>query len=101
MIRHLSLALAALTVSASIAQASPAWTSSGVNFREGPSTGYPVIAYLPRCAAVDVNGYEGGWARVNWQGNWGWVAQSYLRGSNAHCGHYSQRHGSGYARPRY
>lgn len=101
MIRIPALAAAVLALSATIAQAAPAWTSSGVNFREGPGTWHPVIAHLPRCAAVEIGGYEGGWAHVEWQGRWGWVAQSYLRQSNAHCNwqpSHRPGHSGGYGR---
>lgn len=102
MARTLTLAAAAFALSAGLAQASPGWTSSGVNFREGPGTWHPVITYLPRCAPVEVGRHESGWAYVEWQGRWGWVAQNYVRASDAHCQPgYQGGHTGGGQRPRY
>lgn len=84
MFRTTALA-AALTLTAAAAQASPAWTTSGVNFRAGPGTWHPVIVYLPRCAVLEVQRYENGWAYASWQGQWGWLSQRYVSGSNSHC----------------
>ena len=103
MFRTAALA-AALTLTAAVAQAAPGWTTSGVNFREGPGTWHPVIVHLPRCAVLDVHRYEGSWAYANWQGQWGWVATSYVSGSNGHCtarpsyrsSHGSSSYGGGY-----
>lgn len=107
MIRTATLTLAALALSTVAAAAAPAWTSTEVFFRDGPGIWHPVITQLPYCAAVDTSTYENGWARVMWEGRWGWVSMDYLTSAGEHCapGYRSGASNSGstntYIRPRY
>lgn len=84
MIRHAFIA-AALTLIPAAASASDAWTTAGVNFRDGPSSYYAVIATLPRCAVIQTYEWQSGWVRAEWQGQYGWLSGSYIAESNAHC----------------
>lgn len=77
-------ALAAL-LPASGAMAANAWTTTALNFREGPGTYYPVLHYLPHCAALTTYEWQDGWVRAEWDGRWGWVSGRYVAESNAHC----------------
>jgi uncharacterized protein YraI len=92
MIRKLLAAtLITLTASSGGAFAANSWSLKGTNFREGPSRDYPVISYLPRCAALTASEWEGGWVKVRWNGSWGWVVASYISDSNDHCAYKKKR----------
>ncbi len=80
-----ALIAATLALIPAAASAAPAWTTAGVNFRDGPSTYYTVVATLPYCAAIQTYEWQNGWVRAEWQGQWGWVAGNYITESNAHC----------------
>ncbi len=78
--------LAALTALAlSPAHATPAWTTSSLNFREGPGAYYAIIGYLPRCAALTTSEWRDGWVRVVWEGRSGWVNAAQVSQNRAHC----------------
>ena len=54
-------------------------TGSGVNFREGPGTGYNVIECLPKGTVVSVNGlYNNSWYAVSYNGRDGFISAGYL-----------------------
>lgn len=95
-----ALAVAALTP-AGAAMASNAWTTTALNFREGPSTHYPVIAYLPHCAALTTYEWQDGWVRAEWDGQYGWVSGRYIAETNAHCQPGYQAPRAGYGRRTY
>ena len=54
------------------------YTTAGVNFREGPGTSYGVIKKLNSGTEVTKNGENGGWARVEYDGQKGYVSSNYL-----------------------
>ena len=85
MIRY-TLIAATLALLPAAASATEAWTTAGVNFREGPSTQYAVITSLPRCAVIDTYEWQNGWVRAAWQGHNGWLSGRYVADNNAHCG---------------
>ncbi|MCT2089714.1 SH3 domain-containing protein [Micrococcus terreus] len=54
-------------------------TTSAVNMRSGPSTGYRVVRVLARGATVTKTGtVRGGWTQVRVSGRTGWVSSAYL-----------------------
>ena len=79
-----AVALAAL-LPASGAMAANAWTTTALNFREGPGTQYPVIHSLPHCAALTTYEWQNGWVRADWDGRNGWVSGRHIAETNAHC----------------
>src|SRR5271169_978794 len=50
-----------LTLSAPCAEAARAHVTGGVDLRQGPSSGYPVIAFIPVGSIVDIGGCRGRW----------------------------------------
>lgn len=54
-------------------------TTSGVNFRTGPSTKYKVIRYLKRGTSVNHLGRSGKWSKIKVGNNTGYVSSSYLK----------------------
>jgi uncharacterized protein YraI len=62
------------------ADAATAVTTSNVNLREGPSTGYPVIMTLPGNTAVEIEGCAQGWCKVDYSGTDGWMSEDFLQG---------------------
>ena len=54
------------------------YTTAGVNFREGPGTSYGVIKKLNSGTEVTKNGENGSWARVEYDGQKGYVSSNYL-----------------------
>lgn len=86
------------TTTASMA-AGTGWTTGSVNFRDGPGAYYAKIGYIDQCAKVDLDYISKGWYRINWNGQWGWVAQRYISTSSDYCqGGYSAPSG-GYSAP--
>ncbi len=55
-----------------------AWTTTAVNMRSGPGTGYAVQRVLSRGAKVTVTGQSGSWKKVSYNGAEGYVRQDYL-----------------------
>lgn len=99
MFRKLATAAVIATLLPAAAMAGSSWTTSGVNFRSGPGTGYDAIGYLPKCAALDTYGYQDGWVQVGWQGQRGWVSAKYLAQTKAHCSYGRKKaygHSGGY-----
>lgn len=62
------------------AAAAPAIVTTDLNFRTGPSTGYPAFDVIPEGGDVTVHGCLSGynWCDVSWAGNRGWVSGNYL-----------------------
>jgi uncharacterized protein YgiM (DUF1202 family) len=54
--------------------------NSGLRLRAGPSTGYPVLANLPRYTVVPVLGRTLGnsWIQVNFEGTLGWITSGFV-----------------------
>lgn len=60
-----------------------ATTTTAVNFRTGPSTGYSIISTLPAGAKVVVSSESGnGWSKVVYNGTTGYISSDYLSFSN-------------------
>jgi uncharacterized protein YraI len=72
----LLVGLVALVASATAASAS--YTTSSVNMRSGPSTGYSVIRVLSRGTWVDVLWCDSGWCKVAAKGDTGYVSSRYI-----------------------
>ena len=51
---------------------------NGVNLRSGPGTGYQVLSCLPRGTFVTVNGAEGIWYKVTYNGMNGYMSSEYV-----------------------
>lgn len=69
-------AAGALTPAASYA--ADAESTTALNVRSGPSTGYRVVDTLYSGEPVDVNRCAGGWCRIEHSGPDGWVSSRYL-----------------------
>lgn len=72
------LAILALVATTAAATAAPAYATSNVNVRSGPSTGYSVVDTLRRGERVDVQQCRGSWCYVEKRGPDGWVSANYL-----------------------
>lgn len=59
--------------------ASASVTASSLNMRSGAGTGYRVVRSLGYGARVTVSAVTGGWAKVSYGGNTGYVSLKYLR----------------------
>lgn len=80
----IALVLFAGMCSASLA-ASTGWTTGSVNFRDGPGTYYAKLGTIGRCIQVSIVDSKDGWYRVEWNGNWGWVAARYVSANAGYC----------------
>ncbi len=58
--------------------AAPAWTTAGVNLREGPSTAYTSKQVLPAGTAVTLTGKSGQWYQVSYGGVGGFIYGDYV-----------------------
>jgi uncharacterized protein YraI len=74
---------AALLASAGIAMAAPAFATTNVNVRSGPSAGYAAVDTLRRGERVEVSGCRQGWCFVQKSGPDGWVSASYLNAARS------------------
>lgn len=62
------------------ADAAAARTTTALNMRTGPSTGYAVITVIPGGGRVEIIGRSGGWCHVDYRGYRGWSSCRYLGG---------------------
>lgn len=53
-------------------------TGNGVNFRSGPGTGYSIYACLPKGTYVTVDGTQGGWYKITYNGVSGYMSADYV-----------------------
>ncbi len=60
------------------AEALAAYTTSSVNLRTGPGTGYGIVTTIPGGVGVGMGSCVPGWCQVNYAGYSGWVATVYL-----------------------
>lgn len=77
----LKAALIALGVfSTSAAQAANAISTTNLNVRTGPGTGYAAVGAIPSGAPVNVRGCTSGygWCQVNYGNMFGWASSRYL-----------------------
>lgn len=79
--RMLSLLAVALSLTGSLAGASPAATTANVNFREGPGTGFATLATIPADTNVDLQECDdsGAWCVVTYEGISGFVSGDYIK----------------------
>ena len=72
------IGLATLLPAAALAE--QAYTTTAVNLRAGPDTGYPLVRWVPEGTAVEVYGClaDYRWCDVEVYGDRGWMAASYL-----------------------
>ncbi|WP_017726205.1 N-acetylmuramoyl-L-alanine amidase [Halalkalibacterium ligniniphilum] len=56
--------------------------TSTLNVRSGPSTSNGVIGSLSKGQTIEVYGIEGDWLRIKYNGNFGYVHQSYIQRVN-------------------
>lgn len=69
-----------LSTTAAAPAKSTANTVYAVNFRSGPSTAYSVFQVVPQGATVNVLATSsGGWTKVSFNGNTGYISSDYLR----------------------
>lgn len=61
----------------------PAWTTAGVNLREGPSTAYTSRQVLPAGTSVTLTGKSDNWYRVSYGSVSGFIRQDYVTTSSA------------------
>jgi uncharacterized protein YgiM (DUF1202 family) len=54
------------------------YTTSNLNLRTGPGTGYTVILVIPKGASVNLVSISSGWAQVIYSGRTGYVSATYL-----------------------
>ncbi|MGP9820694.1 I78 family peptidase inhibitor [Salinarimonas sp. NSM] len=71
--------LATALLLAAPALAEPARTMADLNLREGPGTGYTVVASMPRGSLVDVRSCVRAWCEVGHRGRVGWAIRRHLR----------------------
>lgn len=53
-------------------------TGNGVNLRSGPGTGYKILTCLPKGTYLTVDGAEGGWYKVSYNGISGYMSSTYV-----------------------
>ncbi len=71
-------ALLGLLIGTGAAAANNATTTTSLSLREGPDTGYAVVATLPAGARVDVRTCKENWCGVFWKGQRGYAFQGGL-----------------------
>lgn len=60
--------------------------TSAVNVRSGPGTGYSILGVLQQGTTVTRTGTTGGWTRVNYNGQTGYVSTNYLTNASGTAG---------------
>lgn len=78
--------LAASTLAAGAASATPVWIEKGIhlNARSGPGAQYHKLGTFDPCTRVHAVAYHHGWAKVVYNHHAYWVSAKYLRGSSCH-----------------
>lgn len=77
-VKTIPLAAAFLVAGMGVAAADPMVTTTALNLRDGPGTGYAVITSMPEGAMVDVQECRGNWCALYWRGFRGYASASYL-----------------------
>jgi uncharacterized protein YraI len=85
----LAIALVASSVTGAMAT-DTGWTTHGINFRTGPSTEFYSLAKIGACEKLDVHEEVDDWYRVEWNGQWGWIAAKYFSAGDDHCRYYEE-----------
>lgn len=52
-------------------------SSSPLNVRSGPGTGYTVLGSLPKGTEIDIIGTYNGWGKIEYDGAEGWISMTY------------------------
>ncbi|MBZ9896696.1 MULTISPECIES: SH3 domain-containing protein [unclassified Mesorhizobium] len=78
----LATILAAILGTSAAAFAYSAHTTTNLNVRSGPGSGYAKVGTLPAGYRVNVTGCQPGWCRIHGGGFSGWASSGYL--SRAH-----------------
>ncbi len=73
-------AAALMALSAPSIQAAPARLAGTVDLRQGPGSGYPVIAVIPLGSLVDIGGCQRRWCAVAWRGWTGYAPARFCPG---------------------
>lgn len=73
-------AAALMALSAPSIQAAPARLAGTVDLRQGPGSGYPIIAVIPLGSFVDIGGCRGRWCAVAWRGWTGYAPARFALG---------------------
>lgn len=71
-------AVIALCIGTAAASAAPAYSTTSLNVRSGPGTGYRVIDTLRPGEPVNIDYCRGSWCFVNKAGPDGWASAAYL-----------------------
>ena len=72
------LSQSGVTANVTSMDSTPAWTTAGVNLREGPSTAYTSKQVLPAGTSVTLTGKSGQWYQVSYGGVGGFIYQDYV-----------------------
>ena len=86
MIKKTLLSAALLLAMSTGAMAWTGWTTTAVNFRDGPGASYYKIGAISACVRVEISENQNNWYRVQWNGRWGWVAARYVTNDGGYCG---------------
>jgi SH3-like domain-containing protein len=78
--RVLAIAVCAAASLVLPAEALAAYTTTSVNLRAGPGTGYAPVATIPAGSPIGVGSCSPGWCQVSYAGLNGWVAAGYIAG---------------------
>ena len=74
------MAVAALALGATAAQAAPGFSTADVNIRTGPDIEFPSVGVIPEGEPLSIEGClrDESWCDVRWDGGRGWVYSEYL-----------------------
>ncbi len=72
-------------VSATRADATTGWTTSDLNMRTGPGTGFAVQTVVPRCGQVTIISSQDGWHYIAARNRNGWVSGRFVARNDHHC----------------
>ena len=81
----LCIFLAVVAISATRADATTGWTSSDLNMRTGPGTGFAIQTVIPRCGQVTIISSRDGWYYVSARNQTGWVSGRFVARNDHHC----------------
>lgn len=76
-----TIGLAAAITAFSAGAAFAAVSTTSLNVRSGPGTGYGVVATLAPGEVVNIGAESNGWCQIRWPGPNGWASCAYLTGS--------------------
>lgn len=85
MLQKSIIALALLAAMTTASFAATGWTTGSINFRDGPGASYAKLGSIGRCVQVTIGESRNGWYRIQWNGQWGWVAARYITSDAGYC----------------